>query len=319
MSLSAAAAAMGLPEDLVRRSAEARAAETGGAVDDILAAWAGGEAAPAEAGAAAPAEAGAVEPAPVSEAAPPQQAAGPEPTAAASPEVAAAPAEPQIAAPAPIPDEVTPAEAVRFPEVVTIPSAGIRERTNFVIPKWLTAVILVVPMFALYAVGGASTGECGEANELQTDVVTGDIVNCDGAAFTGRQAAGGETDPIAVGADLYSAQCASCHGPAGEGVGSFPAMKGVMTTFGACADHKQWVSLGSTGWPDPVYGDTNKAVGVGMPPFGGSLTEEQLSAVVAFERVRFGAADQDETLADCGLAETEADADDAAPEDEAAH
>ena len=316
MSLSAAAAAMGLPEDLVRRSAEARAAETGGAADDILAAWVGGEAAPAATGAAAPAEAGAVEPAPVSEAAPPQQAAGPEPPAAASPEVAAAPAEPQIAAPTPIPDEVTPAEAVRFPEVVTIPSAGIRERTNFVIPKWLTAVILVVPMFALYAVGGASTGECGEANELQTDVVTGDIVNCDGAAFTGRQAAGGETDPIAVGADLYSAQCASCHGPAGEGVGSFPAMKGVMTTFGTCADHKQWVSLGSTGWPDPVYGDTNKPVGVGMPPFGGSLTEEQLSAVVAFERVRFGAADQDETLADCGLAETETDADDAAPEDE---
>jgi hypothetical protein len=46
MSLSGAAAALGLPEALVQRSAEARAAQTGQSVDDILAAWAGGEAWP---------------------------------------------------------------------------------------------------------------------------------------------------------------------------------------------------------------------------------------------------------------------------------
>ncbi|MGB7861274.1 MAG: cbb3-type cytochrome c oxidase subunit II, partial [Acidimicrobiia bacterium] len=45
--LTAAAAALGLPESLVQRSAEARAAETGSGVDDILAAWAGGAPAPA--------------------------------------------------------------------------------------------------------------------------------------------------------------------------------------------------------------------------------------------------------------------------------
>ena len=33
-----------MPEDLTRRSAEARAAETGSSVDEILIAWAGGEA-----------------------------------------------------------------------------------------------------------------------------------------------------------------------------------------------------------------------------------------------------------------------------------
>ena len=47
--LSAAAEAMSLPEALVERSAEARAAETGASVDEILAEWAGGEAAPAPA------------------------------------------------------------------------------------------------------------------------------------------------------------------------------------------------------------------------------------------------------------------------------
>jgi len=45
--LAAAAAAMGVPEALVKRSAEARARATGATVDDILAAWAGGGEAPA--------------------------------------------------------------------------------------------------------------------------------------------------------------------------------------------------------------------------------------------------------------------------------
>ena len=54
--LSAAAEGMGLPEALVQRSAEARAAETGASVEEILASWAGGEAAPAPAAEEAPAE-----------------------------------------------------------------------------------------------------------------------------------------------------------------------------------------------------------------------------------------------------------------------
>ena len=45
--LAAAAAAMGVPETLVKRSAEARAKATGASVDEILAAWAGGGEAPA--------------------------------------------------------------------------------------------------------------------------------------------------------------------------------------------------------------------------------------------------------------------------------
>lgn len=90
--LSAAAEAMGLPETLVQRSAEARAAETGASVDDILAQWAGGEAAPAPAE--APPETS--EEAVTEEAAPAE-----EPPAAAAPEVVIeTPGEPEEA-PAP--------------------------------------------------------------------------------------------------------------------------------------------------------------------------------------------------------------------------
>ncbi|HSL24972.1 MAG TPA: cbb3-type cytochrome c oxidase subunit II [Acidimicrobiia bacterium] len=45
--LAGAAAAMGVPEALVKRSAEARAKATGSTVDEVLAAWAGGGTAPA--------------------------------------------------------------------------------------------------------------------------------------------------------------------------------------------------------------------------------------------------------------------------------
>ena len=52
---AAAAAALGVPEAIVLRSAAARSTETGLTVDEVLAAWAGGESAPTAA--AAPAEA----------------------------------------------------------------------------------------------------------------------------------------------------------------------------------------------------------------------------------------------------------------------
>lgn len=73
--LSAAAAALGLPDVLVQRSAEARAAETGASVDDILASWAGGAPPPAatvEPTAAAPAAAVEEVAAPAAEPAAPQ-------------------------------------------------------------------------------------------------------------------------------------------------------------------------------------------------------------------------------------------------------
>lgn len=317
MSLSGAAQAMGIPEELVERSAEARAAEAGVSVDEILAAWAGGEAVDSSAPAEEPEAEPAAEETPVEEEAPAQEETEPapptpvvdtpEPTAEEAPAAAAATTR------APAPAEVTVAEAGKYPEVVTVPTAGIKERPNFVIPQWLVGLLLVAPLFALFALGGSATGACGEATELTTDIITGEIVNCDGSEFTGAGVGGGGTDFIALGGDLYAgnvtpaASCAGCHGANGGGSGNFPALGGVITTFGACEDHVQWVRLGSSGWSSQVgdtYGDTNKPVGGGMPGHD-ALTEEQLRAVAAFERVRFGGADPDETLADCGLVEAE--------------
>jgi hypothetical protein len=204
---------------------------------------------------------------------------------------------------------VTAAEAAALPEVITVPTAGIRERPNLAIPRWLAAVMLIIPAFALFALGGSATGECGEATELDTDVISGEVVNCDGTEFTGSGAGGGGADFIAMGDEIFAnvANCDGCHGANGEG-GVGPAFAGVVTTFGSCADHIEWVNLGSSGFQAEgrsTYGDTDKPINGGMPSFGTSLTEEQLAAVVAFERVRFGGADSAETLTDCGLAPAE--------------
>lgn len=306
--LSAAAAALGLPEALVQRSAAARASETGGSVDDILAAWAGGEAAPAISAPAAAAEPPAAAAEPEEQAAPPS-----EPSPAPAAVIAAAPTAPVATTYAPVPAEVTPAEAANLPEVVTVPTAGIRERTNFRIPKWLVAAMLIIPTFALFAMGGSATGACGDATELSSDVITGEIVNCDGSEFTGSGVGGGEVNFIALGEGIYQGtevsgvNCAGCHGAGGAGSGAGPALTGVLTTFGSCSDHIEWVTIGTPGFQAEgrsTYGDTNKPVGgAGVMPPHASLSEEQLAAVSAFERVRFGGGDTDAVLSDCGLAE----------------
>jgi hypothetical protein len=80
----------------------------------------------------------------------------------------------------------------------------------------------------------------------------------------------------------------------------------VLTTFGACADHEEWVSKGTAGFQAEgrdTYGN-GKPVGAGgtMPGFANSLTEEQIASAALFERVRFGGAEEEAALVDCGLA-----------------
>ena len=302
---AAAAAALGVPEALVRRSAAARASATGMTIDEVLSAWAGGGT--------------------VAESAPPSVGEAPAATieipAVAPPSIGEAPIGPParqgdnlapstgLTTRAPVPGEVSAAEAANLPEVITVPTAGIRERTNFALPKWLVAVMLIIPVFGLLALGGSATGICGEATELQADVITGEIVNCDGSEFTGSGVGGGGVDYVALGDRIYhgeGATCAGCHGAEGGG-GVGPSLAGVLTTFGACVDHMEWVRLGTQGFQNAgraTYGDTDKPVGGGgQMPAHASLSEEQLTAVVAFERVRFGGEDPDEALVDCGVAE----------------
>lgn len=301
--LSAAAQGMGVPEDLVMRSARARAAAAGADVDAILAAWAGGEAAPA---AAEPEPA--AEPAPVAadttEPEPTPQPEAPEPAPAA--EVPAATPAPT---PVPAPATVTPEEALDYDVVVSVPTAGLKERTSTTIPQWLVAALLIVPLFGLLYLAGNGTADatCEEGGvSLRVDRATGVLENCDGSVFEGRGgASGGSAQFIALGSEIY-ATCAGCHGANGGG-GTGPAFGGVLNTFGSCTDHVEWVRLGSAGFQADgrnTYGDLGTNIGGGMPGFP-NLTDEEIAAVVAFERIRFGGGNPDAVLGDCGLIEPE--------------
>ena len=299
--LSAAAQAMGVPEELVERSAAARAAAAGSDTDTVLGAWAGGEAAPAPAPA-APEPVATPEPTPEPVAAQSETPSAPEPAPAA-----AAAAAPAAVTPLPAPTEVSPEEALDHDVVVSVPTAGLKERTSTTIPQWLVAALLIVPAFGLLylASNGTADATCSESGVvLRVDRATGTLENCDGSEFTGRGgASGGGLEFIALGQELYST-CSGCHGVNGGG-GVGPAFGGVNNTFSQCSDHIEWVRLGSAGFLAAgrnSYGDLGTSVGGGMPGFP-NLSDEEIAAVIAFERIRFGGGAVDAELANCGLVE----------------
>ena len=309
--LAAAAAALGVPEALVRRSAEARAKASGTTAEAVLAAWAGG----APVVGSPETEVGSpeleVESRAAEDGSPETQVESRE-TGDGSPEgdrktEVGSPAAAIVGRPPP-PAEVSPKEAIRHPVVVTVATAGLSERTAGVVPSWLAVFLVIIPLFGLFQLASATDNECGLGAELLPDRVTGELVNCDGSTFQGRGPAGGGSDFIALGGELYpgTPRCLACHGGAGEG-GTGPPLTGVLATFSSCLDHIEWVSKGTSGFQAEgrtTYGDLGTPVGATgalMPSFAAQLSPEQIAAVVAFERVRFGGASPEETLEACGL------------------
>ena len=293
--LAAAAEKMGMPESLVMRSAEAKAKAQGVSVDDLLREWAGGEAAQPSAAPAADAPAAAP-----AEAAP---AAAPAPAApAVPPPVAAEPGEVEIVyATIPTPETVSAEEALEWDQVTTVATAGITERPGSVVPRWLLALFVIVPLFALsYMFVNTDGLSCGESGLLDVSF-DGALANCDLSAYAPGAAGGDQlaAAAFAEGQGLYS-QCASCHGANGGG-GVGPAFAGVTGTFSACTDHVEWVRLGSSGWPEATYGDSGKPVQGGMPGYDGVLSIEQIAAVSFYERVAFGGEALEDAAVNCGI------------------
>ena len=97
---------------------------------------------------------------------------------------------------------------------------------------------------------------------------------------------GAEGEATVSGAQVYSSNCAVCHGAGGEGSGSFPALVdgAAVQTFPDEADHIDWVKTGSQPFAGRPYGATGKEATGAMPGFEGSLSEEEIQAVVTYER-----------------------------------
>ncbi len=285
------------PVDLVQRSAEARAAASGTTVDAVLSSWAGGE----SVASAAPAAEAPKEEAPVEEEV-----------------VEEAPVEEEVVEEAPAEEKILvgATSAVRkVSKQVSFVNETMDIKTNAEskLPRWLNVSFIVIPVFILIGlISSSNTQECGERGILDIDRKSQQSVNCDGSPFEGKGVAATNTiNYVALGQQVYSggAACAGCHGSGGGG-GVGPAFTGgaLYTTFPTCADHTKWIQLGSANWQSevgPTYGAEDTVSIGGMPGFQGKLTEDELYAVVVFERVVFGGGDTEEVLADCGLLESE--------------
>ena len=285
------------PVDLVQRSAEARAAASGTTVDAVLSSWAGGE----SVASAAPAAEAPKEEAPVEEEV-----------------VEEAPVEEEVVEEAPAEEKIlvgatTAVQKVSKQVSFVNETMDIKTNAESKLPRWLNVSFIVIPVFILIGlISSSNTQECGERGILDIDRKSQQSVNCDGSPFEGKGVAATNTiNYVALGQQVYSggAACAGCHG-AGGGGGVGPAFTGgaLYTTFPTCADHTKWIQLGSANWQSevgPTYGAEETVSIGGMPGFQGKLTEDELYAVVVFERVVFGGGDTEEVLADCGLLESE--------------
>ena len=296
--LAKVAEILGAPETLVQRSAEARAEASGNTVEEVLQSWAGGEAITTSAPAAeTPVEE--VKEEVVAEEAPVEEV-----------------KEEVVAEETPVAKSVTTkVETVIKKVSMANNTMGIKLNTDTTLPRWLNFSFMIIPVFILIGmINTSGAQECGVNGILDVDRKSQQTVNCDGSPFEGKGVAStNAVNYVAVGQQVYSgaAACAGCHGANGGG-GVGPSFIGgaLYTTFPTCADHAKWIQLGSAGWQAEVgaaYGAEDTISIGGMPGFQGKLTEEELMAVVVFERVVFGGGNTEEVLIDCGLLETEED------------
>jgi mono/diheme cytochrome c family protein len=92
------------------------------------------------------------------------------------------------------------------------------------------------------------------------------------AANRSARASSQRADLIALGKEVYSANCAKCHGDQGQGVDS-PALN--SRQFQEAATEDQIYHLAAVGIPGAVMPGWSNA-------FGGPLTDEQIRATAAF-------------------------------------
>lgn len=171
-------------------------------------------------------------------------------TASATPAAAAA------ATPAVAPEPAAPEPVPPYVE------AALRRKK---VPVWALPVVALLPLWAFLYAGSLSEPEV----ELEGQ--------------------------LALGATIYQ-QCAGCHGANGGG-GSGRQLSGgeVLATFPTIEGQLEFVAVGTTGFSGKPYGNPDRPGGqhIGgsfgnMPAFIGTLTPDELLAVVRHERETLG-------------------------------
>lgn len=132
------------------------------------------------------------------------------------------------------------------------------------IPRWALPVLVMLPVWGYIYIGALKPAEV--VIELEPE--------------------------LALGQQIFASKCSSCHGANGQGSAQGRKLEGgeVLLTFPDKQQHIDWVANGSTPKGTP-YGDPNRpggqrlsqSLGI-MPAFKSSLSAEEISAVVRYER-----------------------------------
>jgi len=114
----------------------------------------------------------------------------------------------------------------------------------------------------------------------------------------GNRTKAAANDPVVLGGEIFSGNCATCHGVNGEG-GVGPQLNGgeVLRVWPKLQDQINWVHTGGAPYVGKTIGSqtviTVPSNNV-MPAFGqaegGPLSNQQIADVVCYERVTFGGA-----------------------------
>jgi len=100
-----------------------------------------------------------------------------------------------------------------------------------------------------------------ESNDTESTPSAGD--NADGSA----------QDVLDLGEQIYSEECATCHASSGEGTGVYPALEGSETL--TAEDPTEAINIVLNGIEQ-------------MPSFGNILSDEEIAAVLTYERNSWG-------------------------------
>ena len=187
--LSKVAEILKAPEELVQRSAEARAEASGKSVDEVLQSWAGGEAIESSAPAEAPTDE-AKEEAPVEEV------------------VEESPGE-EVVEEAPVEEVIGPANVKTVVKKVAVinKTMDIKLNAETSLPGWLNLSFIVIPLFILIGmINTSNTQECGVNGILNVDRKSQQTVNCDGSPFEGRGVASSTINYVALGSRFTQVQ-----------------------------------------------------------------------------------------------------------------
>ena len=139
------------------------------------------------------------------------------------------------------------------------------------LPAWALGLIVFV-----FLVGGvyAASNLSGENPPLV------------GPLPTGSAAASGGGDAAAAMAIIERAGCQACHGQDLTGSGAFPSLHGLAagpTSENlqdlAAAEPDDWMSIWIAGTDERV---SDPAFRMGMPAFGGTLTDEEIDTIVEY-------------------------------------